>query len=201
MMLTVRWRKPDGCDSGSDDTVLRQASSRPLRLWANPPRRLATNRNNATPAGGLSGKKSHGRPHPHRRFGLALHALARELLSEKAPAVARTAVRGANFFLDRAQWLVLFAPAPFQLCAVVRADSTRIRVRDQGQPLHHAHAQVAGHRSGPRELSGIGSLRTRRQAGALPLAVPAGDALPCGGVRGFLFNPATHQGTGDVDRV
>src|SRR5206468_3685254 len=53
----------------------------------------------------------------------------------------------------------------------------RFRVRDQGQPVHHAHAEAAEVRKAAGELLFIGAAASRGDAGADPLATAAAAAV------------------------
>src|SRR6185369_772089 len=80
---------------------------------------------------GTGGPAAPGGGRPDRHLRLAVPALARRLLSGRAPA-------GARAPLGRDQRVFLLPPAAVELAALVRRDAGRLRLRREGRPLPHA---------------------------------------------------------------
>ena len=57
------------------------------------------------------------------------------------------------------------------VCAVARGDARRLRVRREGQPVHHPHEAARRYRRGPGQLLGVRRPRARTEARPRPLAV------------------------------
>src|SRR6185369_9261004 len=87
---------------------------------------------------GTGGPAAPGGGRPDRHLRLAVPALARRLLSGRAPAGARAPLGERAPPLGRDQRVFLLPPAAVELAALVRRDAGRLRLRREGRPLPHA---------------------------------------------------------------
>src|SRR5690606_18504164 len=113
----------------------------------------------------------------HRHFGLALSALAWPLLSTRTRAATRARACLALLFDRRTQWQLLFAAASRQLPALARRNAGRLRVRGQGQSLHHPYARAARRGAGLGDLLRPGPAGAGAQARAAAVAVSGAHAF------------------------
>src|SRR5690606_24342785 len=131
---------------------------------------------------------------PRRDLRLELCGLAWRVLSGGVGAAAGAGVREQEGRLDRDQRLVLLAAAPDELPEVVRGDAARLRLRRQGEPLHHAYEEAEGRRASARQLLRLGRVAARGEARPDPLAVPVEPPFRPSPLRGVPFAPAEDDG-------
>src|SRR5688572_15684594 len=93
----------------------------------------------------------------------------------------------------RGEWVLLFAALPEDLPCLVRADAPGLRVRGEGEPLHHAQQEASGRRDPARELLRVRCARARGQAGALPVAAVESGALRPGAAQVISFTAAAYE--------
>lgn len=135
-------------------------------------------------------------PRLHRDLGVDVRGVARRVLSGGARAEAGAGVRGGDDGFRGDQRVLLLAPAPHQLPKVVRGDAGGLRLRRQGEPLHHPHAQAEEPRDGARQLSRFRRAAAGGEAGAHAVAVPGADAVQRGAVRALPGPPPPHPRRG-----
>src|SRR5947209_12610923 len=97
--------------------------------------------------------------------------MAWRVLSRLAAAATRARICLARGVEHRDQRFVLFAAAPRMLRRMAPGRATRLLVRGEGRPLHHAHAEAAWHRHGARQLPRLGHLQPAREARSVSLAI------------------------------
>src|SRR5512138_185297 len=110
---------------------------------------------------------------PHRYLRLALHAVARRVLSDRPSTALGALVCLANSLHDRDQRLVLFAPAARIFRAMASRDAGGLRVCGERPAVHHAHETVARCRDTARELLRLGPVQLARETRPDPLAISA----------------------------
>ena len=133
---------------------------------------------------GLSSLALRSDPRGHLRLDVC--AVARRLLPDRSAAHQGARVRGRADDVGRGQRLLLLAATTHVVCAVAGRDARRLRLRGQGQPVHHPHEAARRHRRGFGQLLGIRRSGARTEARSRSLAAAGPDPVRRRPARGLL---------------